>query len=669
MSDKLARARHIRRNDAATDARSGEGARAGSSSLGALSDAPASPQLDPASTAAIPVVGRHAGRDRTRAQAAISASFAPGETAAIPIVGRHAGQDRTIVSASKNAKADDAREVEDDASVKESAAAAAPLPEHDEAAESDGDTSHVGASAALMSICTIISRLTGFVRTWAMAFALGATAISGSYQVANNLPSMLYELVIGGMIVTAFLPVYVSVKRRLGRDAGNEYASNLLTIVVIFLGVLSVLCMAFPGVAIYTQSFFSDQSEMGQATFFFQYFAIQLVFYGASAIVSGLLNANRDYLWAAIAPVANNVIVIATFFMYAAIAPDHPIEALYIIAIGNPLGVFVQLVLQLPALKRNGIRLRPRVNLHDPALRETVSIGIPAVFVMATSFGIVSAKNAASLVFLVEGPSVLAYARLWFTLPHSFLAVPITTTMFTELSEMESAGNNEGVKHGIVSGTNQIFFFMVPFALYLIVFSLPLVMLYHTGAFTMDSVGTIASFLAVYSITLPLYSVNTYLQKVFSSLRKMGVFAVFNFISAVVQVGLTFVACAFVDRGVSINAIAAAEIVFYIVADGCLFLYLRMKLGHLGFRSMARAFFTALLLGGLGAAAGAGVLFGLEALVAPLTGSILQALGYVVAGGLVSLAVTFGLAIALHVPESAFLRAIAEKVAGRLGRG
>ena len=71
------------------------------------------------------------------------------------------------------------------------------------------------------------------MRTWAMAFALGSTMLASSYQVANNLPNMLYELVVGGMLVTAFLPVYVSVKDRLGVKGGNEYASNLLSLTFI----------------------------------------------------------------------------------------------------------------------------------------------------------------------------------------------------------------------------------------------------------------------------------------------------------------------------------------------------------------------------------------------------------------------------------------------------
>lgn len=635
MPDKLSRARHTRKpepvEDAPRTARSEEGDGA----------------WDPDSTAAIPVVGRHGGVDRTRA-AQPAAKRA-----------RHAGKDRTREEAPRFQDAPEPEPELEPASIAVQTDGDAPEPERG---------SDIGSSAALISVCTIVSRITGFIRTWAMAFALGASLLSSSYQVANNLPNMLYELVVGGMLVTAFLPVYVSVKKRLGRDGGNEYASNLLTIVVIFLGVLSLLCMAFPGVAIYTQSFFSDQGDMGQATFFFQFFAIQIVFYGASAVVSGLLNANHDYLWSSIAPVANNLIVIATFIAYAIVAPNQPELALYIIAIGNPLGVFVQMAIQIPALARNGIRLRPRINLHDPALRETIGIGLPAVGVMVTSCIAVSVQNAASLVFTDAGPSVLLYARLWFTLPYSFLVVPITTTMFTELSEMRAEGDVEGVKQGIVSGTNQILFFTVPFALYLIVFAYPLVSLLHVGAFTMDSVALIAGYLGVLAFALPFYGVNTYLQKTFSSLRKMGAFALVNLIAMIVQVAITVGGAALADQGVPIGSIAAGEVAFNAFADVCLFVYLRRHLGSFGLGSTARAFAAALVLGVLGAAAGYGVLWALESFVSPLSGSLIQSFAYIVAGGVVSLLVTYGLALKLRVPESAMLSGIIGKVAGKLKR-
>ena len=63
---------------------------------------------------------------------------------------------------------------------------------------------------------------------------------------------------------------------------------------------------------------------MALSVFFFQFFAIQIVFSGATAIVSGLLSANRDYLWSSIAPAAQSVVVIASFLLYAAVAPQDP---------------------------------------------------------------------------------------------------------------------------------------------------------------------------------------------------------------------------------------------------------------------------------------------------------------------------------------------------------
>ena len=566
--------------------------------------------------------------------------------------GRHAGVDRTLSPAhasGSSSQNDVDRSSESD----------------DQADEPHSD---LGASAALISVCTIVSRITGFIRTWAMAFALGAGMLSSSYQVANNLPNMLYELVVGGMLVTAFLPVYVSVKKKLGQDAGNEYASNILTIVVLFLGALSILCMAFPAVAIYTQSFFSNQGDMAQATFFFQFFAIQIVFYGASAVVSGLLNANHDYLWSSIAPVANNVIVIATFLIYAAIAPSQPEIALYIIAIGNPLGVFVQMAMQLPALSRNGIRLRPHINWRDPALRETVAIGLPTIIVMVMSYIAVSAQNAASLVFTDAGPSVLMYARLWWTLPYSFLVVPITTTMFTELSELKAEENVDGMKRGIVSGMNQILFFSVPFMLYLAVFAYPLVSLLAIGAFTMDDVALIASYLVVLAFALPFYGLKSYFQKVFSSLRKMIVFALVDIVATIAQVAFTIGGALLIDYGVDINSVAVGQILFNLLAFLLLLAYLRHELGAFGMRSTVRAFMVSLVLGALGAAAGGAVLWLLQTFAGPLSGSILQSLAYVVAGGVMSLLVTFGLALKLKVPEAAMLSSIGGKISGKLKR-
>lgn len=535
--------------------------------------------------------------------------------------------------------------------------------------ESAGPTEEsVGRSAMLISFFVIISRITGFMRTWAMAFALGSTMLASSYQVANNLPNMLYELVMGGMLVTAFLPVYMSVKQRLGVRGGAAYASNLMSITFIILGAVALACTIFAPALIFTQSFMSDQETVEDAVFFFRFFAIQIVFYGISSIASGLLNASRDYLWSSAAPIFNNIIVTLTFAAYAIVAPIDAEAAKLIIAIGNPLGVFVQMAIQLPALKRNGIRLRFRIDLKDPALAETLSIGIPAVIVMCAGLIIVSVQNAAAYSVADNGPSVIAYARLWFTLPYAFLTVPITTALFTEISDMVARNDMDGFKNGLVKGINQIAFLMIPFAMYLVVFSVPLVTLYHIGAFSEDNITQIATYLAVLAISLPFYAINTYLQKAFSALRKMNRYTVMMIAGAIAQIAFTLIFATEAGGALGVwglPAVAFGETVFYVLVDAISIVYLRKTLGAFGIRTTIRAAVRATVLGLAGSAAAAVLIYVAMPSFVPLNGSIANALILTVAGGILALAITFGPACALDYPEAAMLNRIVRKFTDR----
>ncbi|VEG99738.1 Probable peptidoglycan biosynthesis protein MurJ [Slackia heliotrinireducens] len=548
----------------------------------------------------------------------------------------------------------------------------------------------VGKSAAMMSFFIIVSRITGFVRTWAMAYALGATVLASSYQVANNLPEMLYEMVLAGILTTAFLPVYMSVKQKLGAERGNEYASNILSLTCIFLGIIALLCVLFAPQLIFTQSFLSDQKNMHDAVFFFRFFSIQILFYGVSAIVSGLLNASRDYIWYSAAPILNNVVVTATFVLYAMVAPHDPHLANVILGIGNPLGIFVQMAIQIPALKKNGIKLRFRIDLKDPALMETLSIGVPTIIATAIGFLIVSIKNAAAYDVVGNGPSIITYARLWYNLPYAFLTVPITTALFTEISEMFAKDNMEGFKRSIVSGTSQILFFMVPFALYLIVFSIPLVTLYHIGAFTTDNILSIALYLAVFSISLPLYGVQSYMQRVFSALRRMREYVAVIVIAAVAQIAFTLVFgthLVFKGGAMGMAGIALSETVYFAIVDVLCFVQLRRHFGAIGYRNVISTGVKSLAIGLAGAAAGAVVLVALHYLFgggapapadiggsgAPnaeimLDGSIAHAFIMIVVGGLVALFTTYGLAIKLKMPESAMISRLTGRITGRLFR-
>ena len=526
--------------------------------------------------------------------------------------------------------------------------------------ESESDRqARVGRSQLLISVCVAISRITGFIRTWAMGLAMGTTLLSSSYQVACNLPNQLYELVMGGMLVTAFLPVYVSLRKREGEERANQYASTLMGIVLVFLGVVALLATLFAPQVVWTQMFFSPSGDRELVVYFFRFFAVQLLFYGVSAGAGGLLNSRSDYFWSSAAPIANNIVVIFAMFVYYFVSADSPDFAKLVLAVGTPLGVFVQMAMQVPALAKNGVHLKPwRINLHDPALRETLALGIPTLVVTLCSFATVSVQNAAAMAVSDAGSSVLYYARQWFTLPYAFLAVPVTTTLFTELAGMVADRDDAAVRRTIISGTQQNFFSMVPFMLYLIVFAVPLVSLFRAGSFDWTSVSLVSGYLAVMALSLPFYACFLFMQKVFSALRAMKQYAVCNLVVSVVQVVLTIVLCLGAGSwsGFGLAGVALAQIAFFVLGTVWCYAYLSKRLGGIGLKTLVGSFVSSLLVGAAGAAVGAVLIWALQAFVMPIeAGGIPWALACIVVGGLASLVVTYGLGVVLHVPGSAFI--------------
>lgn len=519
----------------------------------------------------------------------------------------------------------------------------------------------IGRNTALMSALVIVSRITGFFRTWGQAYALGVTVMASCYSVANNLPNQLYEIVVGGMLVTAFLPVYLSIKRRLGVEGASAYTSNLVSIVLLLMGAVAALGFVFAAQVVWTQSFgATSEFDSELAAYFFRFFVIEVVLYSLSSIFSGVLNAERDYLWSSAAPIINNFVTTASFLAYAWLVDSDPSLALIVLALGNPLGVAVQVLVQLPALKRHGIRLRWRIDLRDPAIKETLTIGVPTIVVMLCSFETTSVMNSSALSVTGAGASISYYARLWFTLPYAILAVPITTAMFTELSVYVAESDLDSYKRGVADGTSQILFHMIPFMLYLIVFARPLVGFISAGRFSPDEIGTTTQYLQALSVSLPLYGVNTYLQKVCSSMRRMSLYARAHVIAALIQTAL----CLLLTPILGLNFVALSSAAYMLLVDMVSFVGLRRQLGPMGLWSVVGCAVRASVFGVTGAAVGFAVL-SLLARTALVAAGTLGSIACLMLAGIPALVVTYGIALATKAPEAGMVSRLLGRVLRR----
>ena len=540
------------------------------------------------------------------------------------------------------------------------------IPAMDEDFESEEEVEQIASRKAnTASALVIISRITGFGRTMAQANALSGAlmAVASCYTVASTMPNFLYELVMGGMLITSFLPVYVSVRKRLGRQGAADYASNLLSLVVMLMGVMSVVSFIFAGPLIWTQSAgASSDFNFDLAVWFFRFFAFEIVLYGLSSIISGVLNAERDYFWSNAAPIVNNVITIASFSLYAYVVKSGILtweQALIILAVGNPLGVAAQVFMQIPALARHGVRLRFRVDLHDPAIKETLAIGLPTLVVTFASFPTSAVQSSCALQVTANGAAIAYYSRVWYVLPYSILAIPISVTMFTELSNFRVADRMDAYKRALVSGMRKLMFTLIPCSLLLIVFAPVLIAV--IGGFDAEDAALTATYLQVQAVALPFYALSTYLQKVCSSLMRMKFYAIATCVAAVVQV--TF--CIVLTPVYGLYVVPFSSTFFFIAVDAVTILNVRREIGSLGLSSVISSCVRGLVFGLLGAATGAGILLALNAFVGGVGGSMMRGFIYACAAGIPALIACYGLAYAMNKSEAPFFDAIFGKF-GRL---
>ncbi|WP_455139402.1 murein biosynthesis integral membrane protein MurJ [Thermophilibacter sp.] len=514
-------------------------------------------------------------------------------------------------------------------------------------------------SSNMVSVLVIISRVTGFFRTSMQAWALGAGGLASAYTIANQLPNMLYELVVGGMLITSFLPVYLSTKRKLGREGASGYASNLLSVVLMLMTAVTVLSFVFAGPVIWTQSAGATEGfDSALAIWFFRWFSCSIILYALSSIVSGVLNAERDYFWSNLAPIFNNVITIGSFVAYGALtrAGVPQDSAILVLAIGTPLGVAVQVLSQLPALYRHGVRLRLRVDLRDPALRETLSIGLPTLVATLSSYPTTAVASSCALSVTAAGASIAYYARVWYVLPYSIFAIPISVTMFTELSSSWLAKDLAAYRDYLADGMRKIFFTLIPCSMYLIVFAPALVAVFSSGQFTAEAAEQTVGYLRALALALPFYALSTYLQKVCSSMMHMGLFAFATVVASAIQIAF----CVALTPVWGLYVVPVSSVFFYGVVDLVTLLRVRSRAGRVGARSVLVSCARALALGALGSAVGALVLWALTRALGPCEG-IVRGVLYAVAGGVPAVVVTFGTATALGVCDAPFFESLFSK--------
>ncbi len=507
----------------------------------------------------------------------------------------------------------------------------------------------IARSTAIMSISTATSRITGFVRTWAMAYALGVTALSASYSVANNIPNMIFELAAGGVLSSVFIPLFIERMQREGEDEAWRFASYVFNITVLVLGIVAVIGTLWAEPFVRTQTFRISAEKAQLAVHLFRFFAVQVVFYGAGMVTTGILNSYRKFLWPAVAPIFNNIVVIITLLgFYVPLKDSHPQLAVNGLAIGTTLGVVAMAVVQVPSLVKLGIRYTPRIDWKHPALRTIARKMGPLLLYTITNLIAVSFRNAYAFGATDKGPAILQYAWMFYQLPYGIFAVALATAVFPELSALAEKRDWTAFKAMFSGGFKSTAVLIIPLSTLLVTLAEPVVRLYRAGSFTAADVPVVASVLVWWAAGLFFFASYMFVLKTFYALQDTLTPMITNAALTVLQVSLYAALSTGIAgwAGFGIRGIPIADGIFFVVHLAVLGLLLRRHIGGYDIRgigwTVARVLVASL--------AGAALALGIVRATAPLASGA----GFLVQlalAGIAGLGVTYGLASLFGVAE------------------
>jgi putative peptidoglycan lipid II flippase len=515
-----------------------------------------------------------------------------------------------------------------------------------------------------MSVGTALSRVTGFVRLAAMAYALGVTEsrLADAFNVANTTPNMVYDLALGGIISSVFIPVFVERMERGSREDAWHTARSVLTFSFLLLSAIALLGILFSRqiIDLYTAGVprgSQRAAERALASVFLKWFMPQIVFYGLGAgVATGLLNAHRRFAAPMFAPIVNNLIATATFLAFFLVpGARHGTEAITntqraILSIGTTLGVVGMTVVLWPSLRRLGFRWRFTLDFRDPGFRRVGRLA-------GWAFAYAGINQLGLLVIIVlagrvrGGYTAYQSAFIFFQLPYAIFAVSIMTALLPSLSSRWSAGDRDTFRAQLSRGIRGTAFIVVPAAFGYLALAAPIVaLLLQRGVMGTASTDLLAAVLQVFSIGLFSFCVFQLELRAFYAMQDTRTPALINLFA----VGINTVADLIFVRSFKVEGLALGHATAYTFAAITGAVILRRRLGGLEGRRLGMALAQIALGGALAGAAA----FGVSRAVAAMLGTasrgaqLLQVGGGVAAG----VAVFLGAAIAFRMPELALVR-------------
>jgi len=448
-------------------------------------------------------------------------------------------------------------------------------------------------ASGIMAIGTILSRITGFIRGLLIVAVLGTALLADTYNVANTMPNILYNLLVGGALTAIFVPQLVRSFK--DEDGGQAFASRLVTTISIILLALVAIGVIFAPflVRLYAPEFFTEgfEQERDIAIAFTRYCLPQIFFLGLFTMLGQVANSRGSFgplMWA---PIANNIVGIIIFSVVLYYSPALTVatitdEQIQVLGWGTTFAIVVQALILIPVVYRSGIRIRPMWGIQGLGKSFTLAgwtllyvfisqVGYLVTVNVATSAAVRSAKDG---ITTGVGVTPFSNAYLIMLLPYSIVTISIVTAMLPHLSRLAIDKKVDEVREQLVRAIRMVGVITVPSAVALLLFG-PLiteVLFFGIGSDDSRYIGYVLSAL---SFGLVAFSINLILIRGFNAFEDTRTQVSSILVINVISVGLSYLFLSTLQNKWVTVGLGAAFSISYLVG---LFVTLSLLKRHIG---------------------------------------------------------------------------------------
>ena len=508
-----------------------------------------------------------------------------------------------------------------------------------------------------MAIATLVSRITGFAWKVMLAWAASLGVVNDSFTVANTLPNIVYELLLGGVLASIVVPLLVRAQD--DADGGAAYTQRLLTVAMTMLLGATVVAVALA--PLFTRLYMdgsTGEANPALATAFAYLLLPEIVFYGLFALLSAILQAKQVFGPPAWAPVANNLIVMLTIGVFAIVPgeislnPVHMGDAkLLVLGIGVTFGIAVQAIVLLPALRRIGFRFRWNWGI-DERLREFGGLALWILgYVAVSQIGLVFTTRVLTA-GASGGAAIYANAWLLFQLPYGVIGVSLLTAIMPRLSRAAADGDTGKLVDDLSLAGRLSTVMLVPLSAVLTIAGSAVgVALFNYGNADVADARRLGDALAFSAFGILPYALVMLQLRVFYAMKDARTPTLIMVVMTLVKIPLLYLCRDQLKPEHVVIGVLLVNALTFVVGAVLGQMWLWVRLGRLGSMRVVKVIVQSVVAGvaGILVAFGAGLLVGLAL---PDGFSVTaEAWLLLIVESLVTLVVAFGLLAAFKVPE------------------